>query len=184
MNDAPETTQDPRPQSAMQPRRTWFAAIAAAPLIAGLTLTSLGAGAAGPGKGGPGFEGRGFGARMCAHLECTDTQKEQLRAVMKEMREDIKPDREAIRDLRKKMGEEFAKEKPSEKQLRSLQAQIAKHHGEIADRRLDAMLEVHGLLDAEQRKKLAEKMAKGKRGKHGKHHRRGGKGKRDKIENK
>ena len=110
---------------------------------------------------------------MCRKLECTDAQKTELRAIFSEMREDAKGDREAIERLRDQMAAEFAKDVPDEKKLQQLQTQISVHHAELASRRLDAMLEVHGALDASQREKLIEIM-KDKRDRHrGKKGRRG-----------
>jgi Spy/CpxP family protein refolding chaperone len=105
---------------------------------------------------------------MCAKLECTDDQKEELRAIFAEMRQDAKGDREAIERLRAQMKTEFAKDKPDEAKLRKLQEQISTHHKALASRRLDAMLDVHDLLDSGQRQKLLDMMEhrKHQRGEH------------------
>lgn len=143
------------------------------PAIGGLALLGLGGAAlAGP-DAGPRDGKRGG---LCAKLECTDTQREELRAVMSELRADSKGDREAIKRLRKQLAAEFAKAQPDEAAMRSIQATIATHQQQMRDRGLDAMLEVHALLDAEQRATLAKAMERrGMRGmmRGGKGHRKG-----------
>lgn len=95
---------------------------------------------------------------LCAKLGCTDTQREQLRAVMTELRADGKADRAAIERLHQQLAAEFAKDKPDEAAMRSIQAKIGAHQAQLEERRLDAMLEVHALLDAKQRAAMAEGM--------------------------
>lgn len=121
---------------------------------------------------------------LCAKLSCTDTQREELREIMVELRADTKGDREAIKRLRGKLAEQFAKEAPDEAAMRAIQAELATHEKELRERGFDAMMEVHGLLDASQRAQLAEVMkhrgpralmGRGKRG-----HKRGKDGKRAK----
>ena len=158
---SPETT--PERRSFRPRRRALLFALVGIPVLAAGVFTSPVASAA--------FEagaGEGRGARMCAKLECTDDQEEELRAIFAEMRQDAKGDREAIERLRAQMKTEFAKDKLDEAKLRQLQEQIATHHKELASRRLDAMLDVHGVLDSGQRKKLIDMMEhrKQKRGEH------------------
>ncbi len=124
------------------------------PLLGGVALLGIGGAAlAKPAITVPAADGKRGG--LCARLECTETQKQELRAVMSELRADTKGDRQAIKRLHKQLAAEFAKDKPDEAAMRSIQAQIATHHGEMQARGLDAMMEVHELLDAEQRAKLA-----------------------------
>lgn len=130
----------------------------ALPIALGVGLLGIGAvaiakpdGARGPGgaKGGP-----------CAMLECTDDQRSELQAAFKEAREDNKADREAIKRLRGKLAAEWVKDAPDEAAMKKLEAEIRTHHAAMADRMHDAMMEVHGILDAEQRTKMAEAMEK------------------------
>lgn len=149
-------------QSKPSRRRPLLVALAGIPLLAAGLFMAPGTASAAPDDGA-----NGRGGRMCAKLKCSDDQKEELRAIFAEMREDAKGDHEAIERLRGQMKAEFAKDAPDEEKLRNLQAQIATHRNELASRRLDAMLDVHEVLDAEQRKSFMDMMEK-RRGKHDK----------------
>lgn len=157
------------------------------PAVGGLALIGLGTAAVAKPGGPPGAEGQRRGG-ICAKLSCTDDQREQIREVMKELRADAKGDREAIKRLHGQMAAEFAKDQPDEAALRAAQAQAAVHEKELRDRGFDALMEVHALLDAEQRASLAKAMkhrglrglmGPGRRGKHkGKRGKKGEEGKR------
>jgi hypothetical protein len=118
-------------------------------------------------------KGRARHARICETLKCTEAQEVKLQQVIAELRKDVEPDRESIRKLRGQQAAEFAKDKPSEKKLRSAQAEIAKHRAEISARMHDAMMELHAILNSTQRKELAKIMERGgmRRLMKGHHHR-------------
>lgn len=145
------------------------------PAIGALSLLGLGGAAlAKPAVDGASADRHRGG--LCAKLECTDQQKEELKAVMTELREDTKGDREAIRRLHGTISKEFAKARPDEKAMRAAMAQIETHERELKERGFDAVMEIHALLTPEQRAKVAKAMEhRGLRGLMGG---RGGKGKR------
>lgn len=125
------------------------------PVLGAVALLGLGGAAlAKPDGGRPGAEGPRGG--LCAKLECSDQQKEELRAVASELRADTKGDREAIGRLGKELAAELAKAKPDEAAMKATMAKIANHERELRERAFDALMELHALLDAEQRAKLAE----------------------------
>jgi Spy/CpxP family protein refolding chaperone len=109
--------------------------------------------------------------RVCERLECSDSQKEQLVAVL-EAAHERRSDRE---EGRKAMAEAFASDTFDVDALPRHE-----HRPEIGR----VLVEVHGLLTPEQRAMVAERIAEhgprafmGKHGRHGKrrgHHRRGG----------
>lgn len=134
-----------------------------------LLLTTLGAAAlattlgstawAGPGPG-PG-EARGKGHRLerfCAEAKCTERQKTEIKDAFKEFHTDVKADHDKIRALHEKLVAEFAKDKPNEKAMKRLYQQIDQIHGNIVDRRHDMLMEIHGILNAKQRKLAAQKL--------------------------
>jgi Spy/CpxP family protein refolding chaperone len=134
-----------------------------------LLLTTLGAAAlattlsstawAGPGPDGPPGARKGHRLeRFCAEAKCTENQKEELKNAFKQFRIDVKPDHEKIRALHEKLVAEFAKNKPNEKVMKRLYRQIDQIHANIVDRRHDMIMEVHGILNADQRKLAAEKL--------------------------
>lgn len=150
------------------------------PAIGGLALVGLtGAAVAKPDAGAEGVRAQQRGGGLCAQLECTDQQKEELRAVMTELRGDAKADREAIARLRGTIATEYAKARPDETAMRAAMKAIDARQREIQERGFDAMMEVHALLTPEQRAKVAKGMerrgfpgmlrgGKGKRGSKGK----------------
>jgi Spy/CpxP family protein refolding chaperone len=116
--------------------------------------------------------GRGEGPlqRVCEHIECSEDQEVAIRDVFVQARVDSKDDHEAIRELRRQIADEWVKDTLDEAKLDKLHARVASHERNIAERRHEAMLELHDLLTAEQREQVVELLAEqaGKRGKKGK----------------
>lgn len=102
--------------------------------------------------------------RLCQEIGCSASQKTDIAQVFKQMHMDIKPDREAIRDLRKQLATEWKQAKPDERKLARIADKIAAHERNIADRRMEAMLELHPMLSPEQREVMADHLMKGPRG--------------------
>ena len=145
------------------------------PAIGGLALLGLGSVAVAKPDGADARAERSHGG-LCERLECSDQQKQELQAVMTELRADTKADREAIERLQAKLAAELAKAKPDEKAMQATLAAIETHEHELRARAFDAMMEVHALLAPEQRAQMAQAVerhgfrgllrgAKGKRGK-------------------
>lgn len=101
----------------------------------------------------------GPAARLCAKLACTAKQRTEVQSIAKEMIADAQPDREAIRRLQRSLADELAKASPADATLDALAGDIAKHQAEMTKRALDAVLEIHALLDATQRKELSAMIA-------------------------
>lgn len=144
----------PKPQL-ITARRSWFAGLA----LAGVLLTPAVATA---GKGGEAKLDR-----MCSQISCTEQQHDAIARVFKQMRQDIKADRTAIRELREQMADEWQKPKVDELELAKLADKVAAHERNVADRRLEAMLELHAILTPEQREQVADQLLDG-RGRGGK----------------
>ena len=147
------------------------------PVLGGLALVGLG-GAALAEPGGEATGAKRHRGGLCAKLECTEQQEQELRAVMTELREDAKGDREAIKRLHGTIAAEFAKARPDEDAMKAAMKQIDVHQRELEERGFDAMMEIHALLTPEQRAKVAKAMehrglrglmhgGKGRRGKRG-----------------
>jgi Spy/CpxP family protein refolding chaperone len=103
--------------------------------------------------------------RMCEQISCSEQQREDIARVFKQLHQDIKADRDAVRELRKQMANEWIADKPDEQALAQLADKVAAHERNIADRRLEAALEIHALLSPEQRKQVAERLMKARDGK-------------------
>ncbi len=180
MNDATRTPHRPLRQRLAAP----FA-------VAGLALTAL---AASPAQAAPPEDrARRDGHGMCERIKCTDDQREEMKQVRRELGTDLEADRQAIKELQSQIAAEFAKDKPDEKKMKRLYAKVDQHRDNMRDRTHDAMMELHALLTPEQRKQVADAMAKrgpkalmgggkgkgkGKKGKKGKKGEKGEKGER------
>lgn len=168
-------------QKLQAPRRRLFTHALAATMLLATPATAL----AGPGgdkqvqsgkskskakQKNKGAKGQKRLAKVCAEIGCTEAQQQKLATAMKGFRQATKTDREGIKEARRAMKAEFEKSKPNEKQLRSLLKTISALEANIADERLDLMLEVHGILTPEQRKHGMRLVAGKRHGKgHGKH---------------
>ncbi len=96
--------------------------------------------------------------------------KHEVRDLHHELRDDSKAEREEISALRKQLAAEYAKESPDESELRRLHEAIEAKRDAISDMRFETLLKMHDQLDAQQRERLAERLAgKGKHEGKGKH---------------
>ncbi len=92
---------------------------------------------------------------LCGQLSCTAPQAEQISARLQTLREQQRDARKGQAALQTALSRELAKEKPSKKELARIQKDVARMQGKTADAALDALLDIHAVLDAEQRKTLA-----------------------------
>ena len=145
-------------ESIRAPHRLLRHRIVAPLAVAGFALTAF---AASPAQAAPPQE-RGERDRqgMCERLKCTDDQREEMKQIRRELRADLKSDREAIKALQQQLGDEFAKARPDEAKMKRLYAKMDQHRDNMRDRTHDAMMELHATLTPEQRKQLAKVMAK------------------------
>ncbi|MFO7561168.1 MAG: hypothetical protein R6X02_00890 [Enhygromyxa sp.] len=92
-----------------------------------------------------------------------------VQEIRHEVRDQSKAQREEIKQLRAEFAAEFAKDQPDADKLEQLQAAMDAKRAEISDLRFAALMKMHDELDAEQRARMAEKLAgkadKGERGK-------------------
>jgi Spy/CpxP family protein refolding chaperone len=110
---------------------------------------------------GKGHKGSKKLDRVCQKINCTEDQKKELKSVVKELRTDLKTDRQAVRGLHEKLAVEFEKATPDERAMKRLYATIDKHRANMRDRTHDAMMEIHGLLQPAQRSELRDVVARG-----------------------
>jgi Spy/CpxP family protein refolding chaperone len=137
-----------------QHRRFVLTSLAGLALVGALLVPT--SAIAGKGKA----KGHGKLDRLCEQIACTEAQVKDIGQIFEQLRADIKPDREAIRELRQQLSSEWQTEKPDERKLAKLADKIAAHERNVADRQMEAMLELHGLLTSEQRAEVAEKLMK------------------------
>ena len=82
-----------------------------------------------------------------------------------ELRDQTKADRDEIKDLRKQLAAEYAKDQPDVEAMTQLHERIEAKRDGIETKRFTAFMDMHDELDAKQRERMAERLAKGKRGK-------------------
>lgn len=85
-----------------------------------------------------------------------------IRELRHEVRDQSKAQREAIQDLREEFAAEYAKERPDSEKLERLHAEMEAKRAEIQAMRFEALMQMHDQLDAEQRERMAERIAGGK----------------------
>jgi Spy/CpxP family protein refolding chaperone len=146
-----------------QPHRFILASLAGVVLVGALIspISAFAGKEKGKGKG----KGHAMLDRMCEQLACTETQARDIEQIFEQLHVDSKPDREAIRELRQQLANEWKTDQPDEPKLAKLADKIAAHERNVADRRMEAMLELHGLLTATQREQVAEHLLRAGHGK-------------------
>lgn len=92
---------------------------------------------------------------LCAQLSCTDAQAEKISARLQSLREEHRDARKGQASLQTSLSRELAKDKPSKKELARIQKDIERAQTKLAESTIDALLDVHAVLEPEQRKTLA-----------------------------
>lgn len=129
----------------------------AGPMDGGMHGRHMGPG----GHGGPGgmMGGRHVG-RMLDLVNATPDQRSQIKAIMDAAHTDLKAQREAGRTLRQQMQAAFAQPTVDARAVEALRVQIQAQHDAASKRMTQAMLDASKVLTPEQRKTLADAMAK------------------------
>ena len=110
--------------------------------------------AAGP-HGGHGAHGKGQDM-FCKHLGCSEEQSREIAEIHKQLQIDLEAEHVGMNDFKRLLAEEFKKEDPNERRMKRVYRDLAKRQAAIRDRQHDALMEVHGVLTAEQRVKAAD----------------------------
>ena len=109
-----------------------------------------------------GTMGAPFMGRMLDHMldevSATESQRTQIRQIMKSAAADMKTQREAGRSLHQRAMELFAAPTVDANAAEGLRQQMLQQHDQRSKRMFDAMLEVSRVLTPEQRATLAERM--------------------------
>lgn len=114
----------------------------------------------GMGGGGPGMpmlDGR-RGERLLDSIGATAEQKTQLRQIMEGAHAELKPLREAARDLHRQMQGLFAQPTVDARTVEALRQQLLANREQASKRMMQAMLDASRVLSPEQRKQMAERM--------------------------
>jgi Spy/CpxP family protein refolding chaperone len=100
---------------------------------------------------------------MAEELGLTEDQKAQIEQIRESSREDAKPLRDKVKDLRKEMLSEWQASVPDEGTLLDLHKEIHDVKGELGELRIQTRLDVINLLTPEQREKMKANMKNRKR---------------------
>jgi Spy/CpxP family protein refolding chaperone len=112
------------------------------------------------GMGGPGLgmsHGR-QGERLLDSVGATAEQKTQLRQIMDGARNDVKPLRDAARELHRQMMALLAQPTVDARAAEALRQQLQANREQVSKRMMQAMLDASRVLSPEQRKQIAERM--------------------------
>jgi Spy/CpxP family protein refolding chaperone len=111
-------------------------------------------------------EGMGMGmggahmGRVMDAVKATPEQRSQIKSIMEAARADLKGQREAGRALHQQMQAAFTQPTVDARTVESLRAQITAQHDTASKRMTQALLDASKVLTPEQRKTLADMMAK------------------------
>lgn len=111
------------------------------------------------GMGGMGMVGAHMG-RVLDAVKATPEQRAQIKTIMEAAHADLKGQREAGRALHQQMQGAFAQPTVDARAVESLRSQISAQHDTASKRMTQAMIEASRVLTLEQRKTLADLMAK------------------------
>ena len=92
---------------------------------------------------------------LCAQLSCTDEQATKISARLQSLREEHRDVRKGQASLQTSLSRELAKDKPSKKELARIQKDIERAQTKLAEATIDALLDIHAVLEPAQRKTLA-----------------------------
>ena len=92
----------------------------------------------------------------------TEAKDNPVRDIRHELRDATKAEREEIKDIRRQLADEYAKDAPDAERMEALHDAIEAKKAALADKRFEALMDMHDELDAKQREKVAERLAKGK----------------------
>lgn len=96
------------------------------------------------------------GGSLCGPLSCTDEQREKVAKIMQRADARTKSDRTDMQALHTALGRELAKETPSTKELERIRKDLERRRAAQSKRTFAAMLEIHAVLEPEQRERLAQ----------------------------
>lgn len=107
----------------------------------------------GPGGGGP---RQGRLARLAQHLNLTPEQRQQIRELRQEMRQELEATHARIREVRQQIRQEWTSGQPDEATLLALHRELSTLQQVVGERRIRMRLAVHAILTPEQRQQMAE----------------------------
>jgi len=114
----------------------------------------------GHGPGGHGMQGGRHGERLLDLADASEAQRGQIRQIMKTAAEELRPQREALRQLHQSGRSLLAAPSIDAAAVEAQRQQGLALHEQISKRMSEAMVAAAHVLTPEQRAKIADRMAK------------------------
>ena len=92
-------------------------------------------------------------------LNLTPEQKEQIKKVMEQKRDQNKAAQESVMTLRKQLMEQMGSDNPDPEKIRALHRQLGELEGNLAASRAEGLKEIKALLTPEQQAQLAKEVS-------------------------
>ena len=144
-------------------QRGFVAAVFAAVLVTGITVSVVAQPPGGPGgpqhgmrRGGPMGGPRGIGLPGLRQLELSDTQREQIRTISQSHRDEMRQIAERTREAQRALDAATDGSAVNEADIRARSTALAAALGDGAILRAKINAEIIGVLTAEQQQKLTE----------------------------
>ena len=146
-----------------------FAGALLVALLGSVTLSAMAQGDRhGPGHHGPAAAGMGMGMPMQGRMlegmldraNATAEQRAQIKQIAERTATDMKAQHDSSRGLREQAATLFAQPVVDANAAEALRLQMMQQHDQRSRRMMQAMLEVSRVLTPDQRKQLAERMAR------------------------
>ena len=150
-------------RSFFNPARLFSSAVLVA-VLGSVAVSGWAQGGAGMHGGGPGMHSMDFGGRMAERMldsvNATAEQRAQVKQITDRAAADMKAQHESGRALREQGMKLFTQPVVDANAAEALRAQMMQQHDQGSRRMMQTMLEISRVLTPEQRKQLAERMAR------------------------
>ncbi len=97
---------------------------------------------------------------LCSALECTDAQREQIQSIRKQLRANLKPQRQAIKGIHRDLAAEYAKANPDDRAMKRLMKSLSTRKDTVSEMHQAALMETHAVLTPQQRTELSRRVAR------------------------
>ncbi|TPV96056.1 MAG: periplasmic heavy metal sensor [Myxococcales bacterium FL481] len=96
--------------------------------------------------------------KLCAALECTPEQKQQLSAIKREVRQTTKAERRALKADRQALAAAFRSDALDRQQVDQLFASMQLHRDNLSEAVEQGLVDTHAVLTPKQREMLAQRL--------------------------
>lgn len=93
--------------------------------------------------------------RICQRLDCSDSQREEVGASLKQLRQQQRGAKERMRALSEKVSAELKRARPDESVISDTYAEVDRLHLALRDAVHESVMSIHETLNARQRERAA-----------------------------